>query len=74
MARRACPTLAAYLDCTGLDQGSAVGPRHPGHANVAAGELRHCDVEGGCGECCRWGLRVSAQEGQRKGESMGVKP
>lgn len=48
---------APYLDRTGLEQGPAIGTWRPGHTSIAAGELRHCDVEGGCRQCC-------GQEGQ----------
>lgn len=59
MARRACPP-SPYLDRTGLEQGPAIGTWCPGHTSIAAGELCHCDVEGGCRQCCGQGMRVSA--------------
>lgn len=59
-ARRARPTLSVYLDCTGLKHSSAISTWRPGHASIAAGELCHRDVEGGCGQCCGWELRVGA--------------
>lgn len=62
MARGACPTLSVYLDCTGLKHSSAISTWRPGHTSIAAGELCHGDVEGGCRQCCGWELRVSALE------------
>lgn len=70
------PPLSVYLDCTGLKHSSAISTRRPGHTSIAAGELGHGDVEGGCGQCCGWELRVSAlefgaQEGcERRGQKV----